>query len=134
MLSSLKLSYQFYQISHGAFCRRGIVNLLNGSALLNKMAAMPIYMKKKQKTKKKQKKNKKKKHTYKSSFRTKKAFTLNLGILHSERQAYQVCSNDDPRMIFDSFTARSNVWPSCCGNTGRMLHGSCKYAMALLLR
>ena len=33
----------FHQITHGAFCQTGIDNFLNGSALLNKMAAMPIY-------------------------------------------------------------------------------------------
>ena len=27
---------------------------------------------------------------------------------------YQVCSNNDPRMTFDLFTAWSNLYPSCC--------------------
>ena len=34
-------------------------------------------------------------------------------------KVYQVCSNDDPWMTFDLFTALSNFFPSCCGNTGR---------------
>ena len=33
----------FHQISHGAFCRKGVDNFSNGSTPLNKMAAMPIY-------------------------------------------------------------------------------------------
>ena len=43
----------------------------------------------------------------------------------------QVCSNDDLRVTFDLFTAGSDLCPSCCGNTGRMLHGICRYAMAV---
>ena len=31
-------------------------------------------------------------------------------------------------MTFDLFMVWSNVYPSCCGNTGRLLHGICKYA------
>ena len=31
-------------------------------------------------------------------------------------------------MTFDLFMVRSNLCPSCCGNTGRLLHGICKYA------
>ena len=38
--------------------------------------------------------------------------------------------NDDPRITFDLFTAWSNFCPNCCGNTERMLHGICRYAMA----
>ena len=29
---------------------------------------------------------------------------------------YHFCSNADPRMTFDLFTALSNFCPSCCGN------------------
>ena len=42
-ISSLKPLAIFHQISHGAFYRSGTSNLLNGFALLNKMAAMLIY-------------------------------------------------------------------------------------------
>ena len=35
---------------------------------------------------------------------------------------------------FTFFTAWSNFYPCCCGNTGKMLHGICRYAMAVLLR
>ena len=31
-------------------------------------------------------------------------------------------------MTFDLFMIWSNLCPSCCGNTGRLLHGICKYA------
>ena len=40
MSSSLKQLEQFSLISHGAFCQK---DCSNGSAPLNKMAAMPIY-------------------------------------------------------------------------------------------
>ena len=29
-------------------------------------------------------------------------------------------------MTFDGFMVWSNLCPSCCGNTGRLLHGMCK--------
>ena len=35
-------------------------------------------------------------------------------------------------MTFDLFMVWSVLYPSCCGNTGRMLHGSCKYEIAVL--
>ena len=48
--------------------------------------------------------------TYKKTFsRTKKALRLNLGKLHRGLRIYQVCSNDDPRLSFDLFMARSNL-------------------------
>ena len=31
-------------------------------------------------------------------------------------------------MIFDRFMVWSDLCPSCCGNTGRLLHGIYKYA------
>ena len=31
-------------------------------------------------------------------------------------------------MTFDLFMVWSNLCPSCCGNTGGLLHGICKYA------
>ena len=31
-------------------------------------------------------------------------------------------------MTFDLFRVWSNLCPSCCGNTGRLLHGICKCA------
>ena len=30
-------------------------------------------------------------------------------------------------MTFDLFMVWSNLCPICCGNTGRLLHGICKY-------
>ena len=85
----------------------------NGSALLNKMVAMPIYGQKHMKI----------------FSRTKKALKLNLGILILEARFTKF-----PRIPFDLFTAWSNLCVSCCGNTGRMLHGNCRYAMGVLLR
>ena len=38
-----KSDYDMIMISHGAFCQRVMSICSNGSALLNKMAAMPIY-------------------------------------------------------------------------------------------
>ena len=43
MSSSLKPLEHFHQISHGAFCQKGIANFSNGSAPSNKIAALPIY-------------------------------------------------------------------------------------------
>ena len=41
--------------------------------------------------------------------RTKKASRLNLGIQHHGLSVYQICSNNDPRLTFDLFMARSNL-------------------------
>ena len=49
-------------------------------------------------------------------------------------KVYKVCSNDDPRMTFDRFTAQSIFCPSCCSNTERTLQSIFRYAMADLLR
>ena len=43
-------------------------------------------------------------------------------------------SNDNPRMTFDPSKALSNFCPSFYGNIGKMLHGICRYAIAVLLR
>ena len=69
---------------------------------LNKMAAMPIYVK-----------------TKLLFSRTKKALSLHLGVQHQALKVYQVCSNDDTNMSFDLFRVWSNLCPGCCGNTGR---------------
>ena len=45
---------------------------------------------------------------------------------------YQFCTNDDPRITFDLFKARSTFFPSCCGRTGRMLLCICRYAMTVV--
>ena len=63
---------------------------------------------------------------------TKKALRLNLGIPDRGLKAYQVCQNDETRITFDFFMTWSNLCPSCCGNTGRMLHGICKCAITVL--
>ena len=61
---------------------------------------------------------------------TRKALRLNLGIQHWGLKVYQVCKNDDTRMTFDLFMVWSDLCPSCCDNTGRMLHSICKCAIA----
>ena len=48
--------------------------------------------------------------------RTKNALRLILGIKHRRCKVYQLCSNVDPGMTFDLFTALSNFCLSCCGN------------------
>ena len=64
----------------------------NGSAQLKRMAAIPIYDKKKK--------------TLKFFFsRTKKALKQNLDIKHWRLKVYQVSLNDDRRLTFDLFTA-----------------------------
>ena len=87
----------------------------NEPASLNKMAVMPIYG-----------------ETLKIFPSTNEALRLNLGIQHRGLKVYQVCQNDETRMTFDLFMVWSNLCPSCCGNTGRMLHGICKYAITVL--
>ena len=42
-----------------------------------------------------------------------------------------MCSDDDSRMTIDLFMACSNFCPSCCSTTERMLHGICRYAVAV---
>ena len=37
--------------------------------------------------------------------------TLKLGTQHWVHEYYQICSNDDPRLILTYFTARSNLVP-----------------------
>ena len=74
---------------------------------------------------------KKKKKTLKIFSGTKEALRLNHGILHPVCKIYQVCPNDEPRMTFDLFTMWSNLYSSCYGNTGRMLHGICRYVLWL---
>ena len=67
---------------------------LNGSIPLNKMAAMPIYIKKK---------------IFIS--RTKKTLVLNLGTYDQGHKVYQVYSNDGLRLALFLFMARSNLHP-----------------------
>ena len=117
-LSALPLA-NFHQISHGAFCQRDVDTLFNGSAPLKNMAVKPVMVK-----------------TLKIFFfsSTKTALRLHLGIQHRGFEVYQVCLNDETRMTFDLFIVWSNLRPSCYGNTGRMLHGICKYAIAVFIR
>ena len=64
---------------------------------MTKMAAMPIYGKKKLK---------------KIFFSgTKRQMTLKLGMQHWVLEYYQVCSNDDPELTLTYFMARSNLVP-----------------------
>ena len=60
------------------------------------MAAMPIY-------------GKKPKKIFFSG--TKRPMTLNLGMHHRVLEYYQVCSNDDPGLTLNYFTAMSNLVP-----------------------
>ena len=67
----------------------------SGHGMLIKMATIPIYGK-----------------TAKKIFsRTKKASRLNLGIQQNRLKVYQICSNDEPRLTFDLFTASSSLHP-----------------------
>ena len=64
---------------------------------MTKMAAMPIYGK----------------DPLKIFFsRTRRPMTLGLGMLHWGCGAYQVCSNDDPRLTLTYLTSRSNLLPN----------------------
>ena len=76
----------FHQISHLTVCRRVLSICLNGSASLDKMAAMPIYGKK---------------HWKIFFFRIKEASRLNLVTEHWGLKVIQVCLNRDPWLIFD---------------------------------
>ena len=98
----------------------GILTIcLNGSALLNKMVYKPIYGKK---------------HLKIFFSSTKKELKLNLGIQYWGLKVYQVCLIDETRMTFDLLMLWSNLCPSCGCNTGRMLHGICKYTIAVFIR
>ena len=67
----------------------------NGHGPLIKMAAKPIYGK----------------NNKNLLLQNQESLGLNLGIKHHGLKVYQVCSNDDPRLTFDLFTARSNLRP-----------------------
>ena len=68
----------------------------NGPGDMTKMAAMPIYGK----------------NLKKICFSgTKRLMTLKLGMQHRVLEYYQVCSNDDPKLTLNYFTARSNLVP-----------------------
>ena len=43
--------------------------------------------------------------------RTRRLMTLGLGMTHFGCWAYQVCSNDDPRLTLTYLTSRSNLLP-----------------------
>ena len=71
---------------------------------LNRMAAIPIYGKKKKK--------KKKKKTLKNHLRNQESFvaeSLYIAWVTLGLQSYKVCSDDDLRMTFDLFMARSDL-------------------------
>ena len=86
-------------------------NFSNGSTLLNNVMSCPYIVK----TLK----------IFLSS--TKNASRLNLGIQHRGLKVYK------DGMTFDLFMVWSNLCPSCCCNTGRMLYGIFKYAIAFVL-
>ena len=64
---------------------------------MTKMAAMPIYGKNLLKI---------------FFFRTRRPVTLRLGIWHWRCRAYQVCSNDDPRLTLTYLMSRSSLLPN----------------------
>ena len=69
----------------------------NGPGHMTKVAAMPIYGK----------------NPLKIFFsRTRRPMTLGLGMLHRGCGAYQVCSNNDPRLTLTYLTSRSNLLPN----------------------
>ena len=70
--------------------------------------------------------------------RTIRWMTLGLGIQHLGCEAYQVCSNDDPRLTLTYLTSRSNLLPNAfkwkffekliflnCGNLSHYSHLIC---------
>ena len=66
----------------------------NGPGHMTKMATMPIYGK----------------NPLKIFFsRTRRPITSGLGMYHLGCGAYQVCSNDDPRLTLTYLTSRSNL-------------------------
>ena len=69
----------------------------NGTGHMTKMATTPIYGK----------------NPLKIFFsRTRRPMTLGLGMWHWGCGAYQVCSNDDPRLTLTYLTSRSNLFPN----------------------
>ena len=67
---------------------------INGPGHMTKMAAMPMYGK----------------NPLKIFFsRTRRPITSGLGMYHLGYGAYQVCSNDDPRLTLTYLTSRSNL-------------------------
>ena len=107
----------FTRFHMGPFVEVIVTICSNGFAQLNNMVAMPIYGK-----------------TLKNLLQNEEIFEAESWYVASETQGVQICSNDDPRMTFDLFMTLSNFFPSCCGYTGRISHGICRYAMAILLR
>ena len=71
-MSSVKPLANFHQISNRVFCQVVLTICSNSFALMNKMAAMPIYGK-----------------------------NTDFFSPGPRSKVYQVCSNDDPRMTFD---------------------------------
>ena len=67
-----------------------------GPVYRTKMAATPIYGK----------------NPLKIFSRTRRPMTLGLGLKHLGCGAYQVCSNDDPRLTLTYLTSRSNLLPN----------------------
>ena len=63
---------------------------------MTKMTATPIYDK----------------NPLKIFSRTRRPMTLGLGMQYWGSGAYQVCSNDDPRLTFTYLTSRSNLLPN----------------------
>ena len=69
----------------------------NGPGHMTKMVTTPIYGK----------------NPLKVLFsRTRRQMTLGLGMQHLGCGAYQVCSNDDPRLTLTYLTSRSNLLPN----------------------
>ena len=69
----------------------------NGPGHMTKMVTMPIYGKN---------------HLKIFFSRTRWPMTLGLGMFHRGCRAYQICSNDEPRLTLTYFTSRSNLLPN----------------------
>ena len=66
------------------------------TCLVTKMATMPVYGKK----------------TFLKIFKTRRSMTFGLFMYHWGCEAYQVCSNDGPRLTLIYLLSRSNLLPN----------------------
>ena len=88
----------FYRFHIGPSIERIFIICSNGSVPLNKMAAMPIY-------------GKKKKPTKNHLLQNQESFEAESWYIARGHKVYQICSNVDHRLTFDLFTARSSFAP-----------------------
>ena len=67
--------------------------------------------------------------TLKNLHQNQESFEAESWYLASVTEGLLSLFSDDHRMTFDIFMTQSDLCPSCCCNTCRMLHGICRYAM-----